>query len=188
MMKQYIIVGGVNGVGKTSFIGVFKELLPNIGEIIDPDRITLEMGGDAFAGCKTALKRIRKCIDNRFDFLQETTLSGHKTEATAKEVKELGYHTHLIYIGLDTVEESLRRIKNRVCRGGHDIPRNDVIRRFQNRWEAVARVLPYCDEAEFYDNNNGFVKVAEYRNGEFCRIGSNTCSWVDELGAYLREH
>lgn len=46
----------------------------------------------------------------------------------------------------------------------------------------------YCDDAEFYDNDNGFVKVAEYRNGEFRRIGTNTCTWVDNLGAYLKEH
>jgi predicted ABC-type ATPase len=89
-------------------------------------------------------------------------------------------------VGLDTVEESLERIKNRVKRGGHDIPNDNVAKRYQGRWEAVSKVLPYFDEAEFYDNDNGFVKVAEYRNGEFRRIGTNTCTWVDELGEYLK--
>ena len=36
-------------------------------------------------------------------------------------------------------------------RGGHDIPCDDVIRRFASRWEAVAKVLPYRNKAEFYD-------------------------------------
>lgn len=187
-MKIYTIVGGVNGVGKSSFTGVLKERTTDLGVIIDVDKITAELGGNALAGGKTALKRIRECIDKGVSFTQETTLSGYKTEATAKEVKELGYRVRLFYVGLDTVGESLQRIENRVRRGGHNIPHDDVIRRFDGRWEAVVKVLPYCDEAEFYDNDNGFVKVAEYRNGEFRRIGSNTCSWVDELGVYVKSH
>ena len=188
IMKLYTIIGGVNGVGKSSFTGVLKERTTDLGVIIDVDKITAELGGNVLAGGKAALKKIRECIDKKLSFTQETTLSGYKTEATAKEVKELGYHVRLFYVGLDTVEESLQRIENRVKRGGHNISQDDVNRRFQGRWEAVAKVLPYCDEAEFYDNNNGFVKVAEYRNGEFRRIGNNTCTWVDVLGAYLREH
>ena len=185
-MKMYTIVGGVNGVGKSSFTGVLKEQTTALGVIIDIDKITAELGGNIFAGGKAALKKIRECIDKNISFTQETPLSGYKTEATAKEVKHLGYYVRMFYVGLDTVDESLQRIENRVKRGGHNIPQDDVTRRFNERWDAVSKVLPYCDEAEFYDNDNGFVKVAEYRNGEFRRIGSNTCTWVDELGAYLK--
>ena len=159
-MKIHTIIGGVNGVGKSSFIGVLKELTTDLGIIIDTDKLAAELGGDVCAGDMAAKKKIRACIDKKLSLTQETTLSGYKTEATAKEVKELGYHVRLFYVGLDTVDESLQRIENRVKRGGHNIPQDDVNRRFQGRWEAVAKVLPYCDEAEFYDNNNGFVKVA----------------------------
>ena len=72
----------------------------------------------------------------------------------------------MYYIALDTPQECLDRIANRVRRGGHNISEVDVERRFAGRWDAVARILPYCDTAEFYDNDNGFVEVAEYRNGE----------------------
>ena len=105
---------------------------------------------------------------------------------TAKQVKELGYHVRMFYVGLDTLDESLLRIQNRVRRGGHDIPNDDVSRRFSSRWEALAKVLPYCDEAEFYDNDNGFVKVAEYRNGEFRTVGKRTPNWISELQDYLK--
>ena len=61
----------------------------------------------------------------------------------------------------------------------------DVERRFAGRWEAVAKVLPYSDEAEFYDNDNGFALVAEYRNGELRPVGENSPQWLKELRAYL---
>ena len=184
-MKTYTIIGGVNGVGKSSFTGVLKERSTDLGNIIDVDKITAELGGNALAGGKAALRKINDCIEKGISFTQETTLSGRKTEVTAKQVKDLGYHVRLFYIGLDTAAESLARIANRVRRGGHNIPENDVERRFEGRWEALIKVLPYCDEAEFYDNDNGFVKVAEYRNGELRTVGKHLPTWLNELQAYL---
>ncbi len=52
-------------------------------------------------------------------------------------------------------------------------------------WEAVAKVLPYCDEARFFDNDNGFVEVAEYLNGELILKGERRPAWAQELAAYL---
>lgn len=66
----------------------------------------------------------------------------------------------MLYWGLNTLEESLSRIQNRIRRGDHNIPNDDVSKRFTTRWESLAKVLPYCYEAEFYGNDNGFVKVA----------------------------
>ena len=172
-MKIYTIIGGVNGVGKTSFVGILKELDPDLGAIID-------------IGENAALIAIQECVAQNVSFTQETTLSGYKTEATAKQVKELGYHVRMFYVGLDTLDESLTRIQNRVRRGGHDIPHDDVTRRFSGRWEAVAKVLPYCDEAEFYDNDNCFIKVAEYRNGEFRTIGAYSPNWILDLQNFLK--
>ena len=184
-MKNYTIIGGVNGVGKSSFTGVLKERSTDLGVIVDVDKITADLGGNTLEGGKAALRKLRECIDKGISFTQETPLSGRKTEATAKQVRDLGYHVRLFYIGLDSAEESLSRISNRVKRGGHDIPRDDVVRRFAGRWEAVGKVLPYCDEAELYDNDNGFVLVAEYRNGELRTVGSRRPQWLMELLQYL---
>lgn len=185
-MKIYTIIGGVNGVGKSSFTGVLRERTTDLGIIVDVDKITAELGRGALAGGKAALGKISECMEKGLSFTQETTLSSRKTEATAKRCRELGYHVRLFYIGLDTAAESMARIQNRVRRGGHDIPQEDVQRSFAGRWEAVAKVLPYCDEAEFYDNDNGFVKVAEYRNGEVRMVGQAQVGWLHELMAYLQ--
>lgn len=184
-MRTYTIIGGVNGVGKSSFTGVLKERCTDLGTIIDVDKITAELGGNALAGGKAALKKINECISRGVSFTQETTMSGRRTEATAQTVAEKGYRVRLYYIGLDSAAESISRIANRVKRGGHNIPAPDVERRFAGRWEAVSKVLPYCDEAEFYDNDNGFVLVAEYRNGELRTVGNLIPGWLKELQAYL---
>lgn len=185
-MKTYTIIGGVNGTGKSSLTGVLKAQTNDLGRIIDVDKITAQNDGSAIQGGKIALERIRECLDKGLSFTQETTLSGRKTELTAQEARERGYSVRLYYVGLDGVEECLQRIENRVAHGGHNIREEDVLRRFAGRWDAVAKVLPYCDEAHFFDNYNGFVEVAEYVNGELIVKGSSLPAWVEELREYLK--
>lgn len=66
-MKIHTIIGGVNGVGKSSFIGVLKELTTDLGIIIDTDKLAAELGGDVFAGDMPLRKRsvralIKSCL------------------------------------------------------------------------------------------------------------------------------
>lgn len=182
-MKTFTIIAGLNGTGKSSLTGVLKGQMNNLGVIVDANRLTRERaGGDSFRGGRLAVERICSCLDKGVCFTQETTLCGF---TTAKKASAAGYYIRLFYVGLDTMEESLLRIQNRVAHGGHDIPTEVVVRRYARRWAVVADVLPYCDEATFYDNYNGFVEVAEYRNGELLLKGDYRPRWILELKDYL---
>lgn len=179
-MQIYTIIGGVNGCGKSSLTGALKAERSDLGLLIDVDKLAAQLGSPVEGG-KAAVRKIDECLEKGISFTQETTLSGARTERTIRRAKERGYTIRLYYIGLDTMEESLGRIANRVAKGGHDIPKADVERRFQSRFTDVLRVLPYCDEARFFDNDNGFVEVAEYRNGELIPRVSNPPRWLLEL-------
>lgn len=179
-MKLYTIIGGVNGCGKSSLTGALKAERSDLGLLIDVDKLAAQLHSPVEGG-KAAVRKIDECLEKGISFTQETTLSGARTERTIRRAKERGYAIRLYYIGLDTMEESLGRIANRVAKGGHDIPREDVERRFQSRFADVLRVLPYCDEARFFDNDNGFVEVAEYRNGELIPRVSTPPRWLLEL-------
>lgn len=180
-MKIFTIIGGVNGCGKSSLTGSLKAERTDLGIIVDPDKLTAELGGDEYEGGKLAVDKLEKALANGVSFTQETTLSGSYARKLARRAKEAGYYIRLYYIGLDTVQESLQRIQNRVRKGGHDIPRQDVESRFSHRFADVAKVLPYCDEARFFDNDNGFELVAEYRNGEILPIGHSRPEWLIQL-------
>lgn len=180
-MKIYTIVAGVNGCGKSSLTGVLRTEIDNLGKIIDVDKITVACGGNAMEGGKKAIAMIDECLDKEICFTQETTLSGRKTLNTIKRAIEKDYYIRLYYVGLDTMEESLLRIENRVKKGGHNIDTEAVTRRFGKRFEDLLAVLPYCNEATFYDNDNGFVTVAKYKNGELQTIGQSIPKWLAEL-------
>lgn len=180
----YTIIAGVNGCGKSSFTGVFSSYDKRLGVIIDTDSITAKNGGDKLAGGREAVKKIEACLKNGLDFTQETTLSGAKTLRTIKKARALGYEIRLYYIAVSSAEESVKRIKNRVAKGGHDIPEEAVNRRFASRFADLIKVLGYCGTAEFYDNENGFVKVGEYSNGKLLAVGEYRPEWFSELTEY----
>ena len=180
-MKKYTIIGGMNGVGKSAFSGVLSRMDFELGVIVDADKLTVQNGGDRLSGRKQAIKIISDCLERGLNFTQETTLSGKRTLNTMNKAREKGYYIRLFYIGIGSAEESILRIKNRVRKGGHDISENDVKRRYESRFDDLLKILPYCNEAQFYDNENGFVYVGEYKCGEIVTAGNYTPSWIKEL-------
>lgn len=181
-MKIYTIIAGVNGAGKSSFTGALKYQRDDLGIIIDTDRITAEQfGGDEYEGGKAAIVKIEAALQNGVNFTQETTLAGGYTKRIATVARDAGYFVRMYYIGIDTQQESRKRIKNRVDKGGHDIPDADIERRFARRVSSLIRVLPLCNEVVFFDNVNGFVEVGAYRNGEIVQHGVNCPAWLREL-------
>lgn len=186
-MKTYTIIGGVNGVGKSSLSGVLSAESTDLGVIIDTDKITQELDGDKINGGKLAIKRIDDCLNKGINFTQETTLAGVRTLKTIKRARELDYFIRLYYVGISSSDESIKRIKNRVEKGGHDIPHEDVKRRYTKRFEDLAKVLPYCNEVRFFDNENGFVEKAEYKNGVLITKSGTVPQWLTELDEYLKK-
>lgn len=183
-MKRFTILGGVNGVGKSTLAGVLAAI-DGLGTVVDADRLAVQYGGKLEGGRK-AVRLIADCIRRGGDFTQETTLSGGKTARTIAEARENGYFVRLYYVAVSSAEESLSRIANRVRKGGHDIPEDAVRRRFAKRFDDLERVLPLVDEALFFDNENGFVHVADYRSGALTLTGEYLPEWLDELKERLK--
>lgn len=177
-MNNYIIIAGVNGTGKSSLRGVLEGQNVLLGHIIDADAIAKENGFDNIKAGKKAIEEIDYCLENNISFTQETTLAGHRTVRTIKQARKQGYYITMYYVGLNSIDESLQRIANRVRKGGHNIPSVDVKRRFEKRISSLGKVIPLCDEIIFYDNENGFVKVAEIKNNKFQYTNGYKPDWL----------
>jgi predicted ABC-type ATPase len=175
------LVAGVNGVGKSSFIGVLRSERDDLGFIIDVDKMTLEHGGNVYAAGKDAVAVINGLLAAGAPFTQETTLSGHFIKNVVRRAKNDGYVVRLFYIGLNDCLECKKRIKNRVEKGGHDIGGADVERRFGKRFDDLMEILPYCDHAVFFDNENGFAEVGKYINGKLWVKSDYLPGWFAEL-------
>jgi len=76
------------------------------------------------------LEQIHHLADQRKSFAFESTLSGTAYVSFLKKLKSQGYIVYIFYLWVPKVELSLARIKERVAKGGHNVPVQDVRRRF----------------------------------------------------------
>ena len=135
-IKRFVIIAGANGTGKTTLAGEFlKEY--NI-KFLNADDIAFLVGKKKGQDpAKWRIRAGRKFISELDRIIKadrpvavESTLSGKYLERIIRKVKRAGYRVSIIYFFVDSPEISLSRIHARVKAGGHDIPEQDVRRRF----------------------------------------------------------
>lgn len=78
---------------------------------------------------RAALVKIHEMIDTRQSFIFETTLSSNQSLRMMRAAKAAGFKVGLYYVALDSVETNVERVRQRVLKGGHDIPEENIRRR-----------------------------------------------------------
>ncbi|MBI5743852.1 MAG: zeta toxin family protein [Elusimicrobia bacterium] len=134
-VKNVYVVAGPNGAGKTTFA---REFLPNYAHcpnFVNADLIAQGLSpfqpqAAAIKAGKLVLRSIDEYAAAGVDFGFETTLSGRTHAKLFKKLSAKGYKVHLFFLWVPAPGLSLMRIKNRVSDGGHDVPGEDVLRRF----------------------------------------------------------
>jgi predicted ABC-type ATPase len=68
----------------------------------------------------------------------------------------------LVYIGTENVELNLARIRDRVLTGGHNVPEEDVRRRYTRSFENLPFAIQRADRTILFDNSTdeGYRLVA----------------------------
>ncbi len=131
---QIYVIAGPNGAGKTSFARHFLPAV-NIKEFLNADSIAaglspLDPPAAAFRASRLLLCRWKELAQQRLNFGFETTLSGRTYATMLRTAKQQGYQITLCYLYLERLQHSIRRVKERVIKGGHNVPLADLKRRF----------------------------------------------------------
>jgi predicted ABC-type ATPase len=149
-----IVIAGPNGAGKTTFA---REYLPKDAGVIHFVNADLIAAG--LSPLRTELDRLARA---RADFAFESTLSGLRYVGRLKKWKAAGYRLEMVFLRLRSPQLALRRIAVRVKQGGHDVPRADVLRRFERGWRNFeASYKPLADAWAVYDNSGDRPQLLE---------------------------
>jgi predicted ABC-type ATPase len=114
------------------------------------------------AAARQVLKSAAEHLKKSESFAIETTLSGRNYLQMMLDAKALGFEVRLVYIGTESVEINLARIRNRVLAGGHDVPERDVRRRYQRSLENLPIAITRADDSIVFDNStsDGYRLIA----------------------------
>ena len=152
--KKLIIVGGANGVGKTTFAyqysneyGIDYLGADAIAAGIDKtkyDNIELRAG-------KLFFKKLDEYYSKNKSVIIESTLSGVGLANRIEKFKENGFIVHLLFVFLDDVNLCKNRVAARVKKGGHNVPEKDIERRFYHSFSNFRKIyFPIADTWQIY--------------------------------------
>ena len=171
MKKTLEIIGGPNGSGKTTFAET--ALLRRKNSLyINSDSIArgLTLNGSEYAQYEAGrfmLEKIDDCLKNNLSFSFETTLSGKIWSSHIRQAKKQRYKIIIYFVFVNSISLSLKRIKNRVKHGGHDIPKEIVRRRFKRTFDNFIKLYSLlADEWYVIDNTSNPTVIAHKKNNQ----------------------
>jgi len=170
--KQVVIVAGPNGSGKTTFANQYVEQFGSL--YLGADEIAAQLAPDKFNEVKVQagrefFKQMTEFIAKGKNFIVESTLSGLGFQRMIRRLNQAGYTITIVFVYLPTPESCIKRVKERVLKGGHDVPEVDIKRRFHrsknNFWHCYKNQADYWHL--FYNVTDGFVEVAAGKANQF---------------------
>jgi len=144
---ELVVVAGPNGGGKTTLALEYasEKGIPYVGadtiaatiSADDPASVRIEAG-------RQFLLTVDDYLSQQESLVVETTLSGRTFSNTIVRSKELGYDVSIAYLFLESADTCIARVTERVRKGGHHVPDEDVRRRFTrsivNFWTIYRRM------------------------------------------------
>jgi predicted ABC-type ATPase len=143
------IIAGPNGAGKTTFALEYLPKVAGCTNFINADLIAAGLSPlaperELIAASRIFLREIEEHIASLEDFAFETTLAGRTYLRLIDRMRKEGWQVELIYLALPSVEMSKLRVAERVAHGGHNIPQQDIERRFPRSLNNLLHVFSHA--------------------------------------------
>jgi predicted ABC-type ATPase len=188
----FLIIAGPNGSGKStaysrSDVGGFADSV----WIVNPDLLTLRLHeAEAIATDAAnleAVKRLEVWLEATLRVHQtvgvETVLSTDKYRRLVSFAKSLGFTFQLFYVMLASPEDNIRRVRDRVSKGGHNVPPEKIVDRYWRSLEQLPWFVEQADIADIYDNTGASPRhVATKIDGELSVLSDAPANLLKALG------
>ncbi|WP_434621600.1 AAA family ATPase [Azospirillum sp. B2RO_4] len=190
--SQIWVLAGPNGAGKSTIARRFIiGRLPfvnadDIARDLDPDDVN-SLVAHMRAG-RVALELREEHLRRHETFAMETTLTGKSELALMRRAREAGYKVNLIFVGIGNVAISAARVRTRVLLGGHDVPKEAIMRRYGRSMAALVDAVAIAHRTWIFDNSSGQRRLLLKREMDrTTKLALNLPAWaIESLPPELR--
>ncbi len=169
-----LVIAGPNGSGKTTLTNRMRSLELDFGTYINADEIAARLLTNNKAAAPEASRqaqieadRLRRAmLDERKSYSFETVMSHPSKIDEMLEAKSLGYEVVLYFVAVDDPSINVKRVAQRVARGGHDVPEDKIIARYQRTLELLPMAMQVANRSVIFDNSDldkGLMRLASAR-------------------------
>ena len=132
-----VVIGDSNGAGKSTTAPILLRDGMGVEVFVNADVIAARLRDSiqpvlAIRAGRIMLNQIEELSQSRQEFAFETTLSGRSYAPRLRQMQNLGYWVHILFLWLSSSNEAVTRVARRVQSRGHHIP-DDVVRRRYHR-------------------------------------------------------
>jgi predicted ABC-type ATPase len=163
--KELLVVGGPNGAGKSTFVAscLLERQIPYLSaDLIATEFPHLDPMSQQIAAGREFFRRSEDQLASGADFIIESTLSGRTLRNFLTRARNAGFSIAIVFIYLDSADTCVARVRERVRRGGHDVPEADIRRRFtrscRNFWHTYREIADYWYVV--YNSTGEFKRIA----------------------------
>lgn len=147
---EIVVFAGPNGSGKSTFTELLR---PPLYDYINADEIKKNLKCSDLEAAQLAEKQREEHVANNESFCFETVLSTERNLNLLRRAKAKGYFIRCYYVLTADPLINVYRIKSRVLLGGHDVPRDKIISRYDGCLELMKQVIAVSDICHVYDNS-----------------------------------
>ena len=182
-LPNLYIIAGCNGAGKTTASFTILPEMLNCREFVNADSIAAGLSpfnpeSVAIEAGRLMLSRIRELMAVGVDFAFETTLATRSYVSLVRDAQRVGYKVTLLFIWLDSPETAIRRVADRVAKGGHSIPDNVIERRYyRGIYNLINLYIPTCDRWMLVDNETITPRPVAEGGADIDSITFNAYIW-----------
>jgi len=167
--KIMVVFAGPNGSGKSTIV---KNALANghcPQDFICPDNYVAEHEKNDVQAYIKAMqeaetqREIRLALGKSFSF--ETVLSTREKLDFIRKAKWQGYQIFVIYVATNDPKINIERVKSRVAQGGHNVPTEKILSRYEKSMDLMYDVVCVADLVYFFDNSNTEPQMIAEKSG-----------------------
>lgn len=175
------VFAGPNGAGKSTLftqltrIALFFSIEQVNGDVIYKENPRLTQ--DELAAIVS--KRIKKLLESSTSFSIETNLATSASYNVLQSAHKKGYQIALYYVCLQDPPLCRDRVKDRVSRGGHDVPFPIIEHRYNNALSLIKQHYSLFDQIDFIDNSaSDFMSVLQVESGKLIYKNDTLPDWA----------
>lgn len=167
-----VIVAGPNGSGKSTLTDELRTngafVFPN--HYINADEIAKQLLDDTQeAKERSAFRRARELRqwyrEQGISFAFETVFSHPSNLLDMMKLHNAGYHITYFYVTTDDATINIQRVAARVQAGGHNVPTDKIVERYERSMRFLPRAVEIATNAFIYDATNTINLVSPFRHG-----------------------